>query len=86
MNFFQPSLFNNAVSRSTNLPRSEGSLPVSTVGLGTGSFRDVFIFFMGGCEGATNVEGCEKVVGFIFKTTALLLVLPTFQFPVPAAG
>ena len=84
--FFQPSLFNNAASRSTNSPRSEGSLSVSTfsLGTGTGSFWEGFLFFKGGCEGATEKEGCERVVGFRFKTTALLLVLPTFQLPVPA--
>ena len=84
--FFQPSLFNNAASRSTNLPRSEGSLSVSTLGLGAGTERlgEGFLFFKGGCEGATEKEGCERVVGFKFKTTELLLVLPTFQLPVPA--
>ena len=57
-NFFQPSLLNNAASRSTNLPRSEGSLSVSTLGLGAGTERlgEGFLFFKGGCEGATEKE------------------------------
>ena len=69
----------------TNLPKSEGTLSVSTVGLGTGteSFLEGFLFFDGGCEGATEKEGCERVLGFKFKTAALLISLPTFQLPVP---